>query len=245
MEAMAIHRRTESYRPPAWRIAGGIVCLAALAFLLCVASGSPTVAATSGRANASLQEYVLRFERSYQGVRTLKANFTQSSFAWGRRRVESGTVYMEQGGKMRWEYREPEPKLFLSTGKELLLYIPQEKQLTVSPIKGAGNVQVPLTMILSRLDLNKIFSRIEFADQALKHDPGDRVLRGVPRSRYRGDYSGALIELTPNFDIRRLVVLYADNSTMQFDFSDFHRNVSVDGSLFAFNPPPGTEIIHQ
>ncbi len=217
-----------------------------LAFLLAWLAGIPAAfTSASNNPGIPLEEYVLRFERSYQGVRTLKADFTQSYFAWGRRRVESGTVYLEQGGKMRWEYQRPEQKLFLSNGKDLFLYIPEEKQLTVSPVKSADDVRIPLAVLLSRIDLKKMFSRIEFANQALRPDPGDRVLRGIPRSRFRGDYSSALIELTPTFDIRRLVVFYPDNSTMQFDFSNFRRNLAVSPSLFDFTPPPGTEVIHQ
>ena len=201
--------------------------------------------ATTRPSEAPLGKYLLQFENSYHNVTSLKADFTQSSFAWGRRRVESGTLYLEQGGKMRWEYQKPEQKLFLSTGKDMLLYIPAEKQLTVTPVKSADDVRIPLAVLLSRLDLKKMFSRIEFANQALHPDPGDRVLRGIPRSRFKGDYSSALIELTPRFDVRRLVVFYSDNSTMQFEFSNFRRNLAVDPSLFDFKPPPGTEIIHQ
>lgn len=222
-----------------------IVSCCALWLMLWVFEPQPAAMASGSHSQTSIDEYVLQFERSYQGVRTLKADFTQSYFAWGRTRVESGTVYLEQGGRMRWDYRQPEQKLFLSTGKQLLLYIPAEKQLTVSPVTATDDVRVPLAVMLSRLDLKKVFSQIEFANQALHTDPGDRVLRGIPRSRFKGDYSSALIEVTPAFDIRRLVVFYPDNSTMQFEFSNIHRNLAVNSSLFDFTPPPGTEIIHQ
>ena len=220
---------------------------ACILILLCagLADISGASSATARRSEAPLETYILQFENSYHSVTSLKADFTQSSFAWGRRRVESGTLYLEQGGKMRWEYQKPEEKLFLSTGKDMLLYIPAEKQLTVTPLKSADDARIPLAVLLSRLNLKKMFSRIEFANQALHPDPGDRVLRGIPRSRFKGDYSSALIELTPQFDVRRLVVFYPDNSTMQFEFSNFRRNLAVNPSLFEFKPPPGTEVIHQ
>ncbi|MGH9455019.1 MAG: LolA family protein [Terriglobia bacterium] len=242
---MIIHPRIKpspvQNRQATWVIAS----YCALFLTLWVFEPSPAAMATTGHSGIPIDEYVLQFERSCQGIRTLKADFTQSYFAWGRTRVESGTVYLEQGGKMRWEYQKPEQKLFLSTGKQLLLYIPGEKQLTVSPVSATDDVRVPLAVMLSRLDLKKVFSSVEFANQALHTDPGDRVLRGIPRSRFKGDYSSALIELTPAFDIRRLVVFYPDNSTMQFEFSNIHRNVAINTSLFDFTPPPGTEVIHQ
>lgn len=146
---------------------------------------------------------------------------------------------------MRWEYREPETKLFVSDGKELLLYVPAEKQLTRTPLKASEDLRVPLGLLLSRLNLHRIFSKLEFADQALEPDPGDRVLRAYPRHGYQEEYRSVLIELMPNFDIRRLVILYPDGSTMQFAFNRIERNAPLAPSLFEFTPPAGTEIIQQ
>jgi len=68
-------------------------------------------------------------------VRTLRAEFTQTYVWGGKKRVESGTVYLVRGGSMRWEVRRPKEKLFLSDGKQLILYVPEEKQLTRSLVK--------------------------------------------------------------------------------------------------------------
>ncbi|MGH9397317.1 MAG: LolA family protein [Terriglobia bacterium] len=218
---------------------GLALCLGALA----LAGFRPAVLAA--RPSLSVEEVVREFESHYSNVRTLQADFTQTSYAWGRTRVESGSVTMARGGRMRWVYKEPEEKIFVSNGKQLLFYVPAEKQLTISSTHDAEDAQVPLEILLSHLRLSKVFSRVEFANQALETPSGDRVIRGYPRFLYKKDYRSALIEITPTFDIRRLVVFYPDNSTMQFAFSNIERNKPVDDSLFVFSPPPGTEIIHQ
>jgi len=193
----------------------------------------------------SLERYIRDFESSYHGVQTLRAQFTQTYLSGGRTRVESGTVYLARGSKMRWDYREPESKLFVSDGKVLSLYVPEEKQLTRSPIRESGDVRVPLSILLARLDLRKVFSKVEFAREVPEVDSGDRVLRAYPKPGYEEEYRSALIELTPALDIRRLVISYPDSSTMQFDFARIERNVSLEPSLFEFTPPPGTEVIQQ
>ncbi|MGH9469717.1 MAG: outer membrane lipoprotein carrier protein LolA, partial [Terriglobia bacterium] len=172
----------------------------------------------------SIPNYVHKFEAAYRHVETLQADFTQTSFAWGRTRKESGTVFLARGGRMRWVYGDPEPKIFLADGKHLYLYVPAEKHLTISPMHNIEDARVPLGILVSHLQLSRAFSRVEFADQSLKAAPGDRVIRGYPRSRYKNDYRSVLIELTPNFNVRRLVVFYPDNSTMQFAFSHIERN---------------------
>lgn len=197
------------------------------------------------RASLSIGEYVHQFEARYSGVKTLQADFTQTYYALGRTRVESGSVILARGGKMRWVYQKPEEKFFVSNGKQLFFYVPGEKQVTISSMRDAGEARVPLDLLLSHLQLSKVFSRVEFAGQALEADRGDNVIRGYPRLLYKRDYRSVLIELTPQFDVRRLVVFYPDNSTMQFAFTKIERNKPLDSSLFVFSPPPGTEVIHQ
>lgn len=193
----------------------------------------------------SLEDCVKGFESSYHDVRTLRAQFTQEYSAWSRTRVESGEVTLARGGKMRWEYQKPEAKLFLSDGKEALLYVPADKQLTRTPLKSSDDVRVPLDLLVSHLNLRRAFSKIEFADGAGVAEPGDRVLRAYPKRGYEEEYHDVLVELTPAFDIRRLVVTYPDETRMEFTFAGIVRNVAVSPAMFRFVPPSGTEVIQQ
>ena len=76
-------------------------------------------------------------------------------------------------------------------------------------------------------------------------EPGDRVLRGYPNKGLEDEYREVLIELSPQMDIRRLVVLYADTSTMEFTFNRIQRNVAVPPSAFRFVPPLDAEVIKE
>ncbi len=195
--------------------------------------------------STGIDQYVRQLESSYKGVQSIKADFTQS-YQWGNRtRKENGTVYFASGGRMRWEYQKPEEKLFIADDKNVLMYVPEEKQLTRTTVKASEDVRVPFRLLLSRLDMHKVFEHIEFADGAMSAAPGDRVLRAIPK---HGDDSGihqVLLDISPDFDIRRLVVTYTDRSQMTFDFQDVKRNVAVSAGLFRFTPPPGTQIIDQ
>ncbi len=146
---------------------------------------------------------------------------------------------------MRWDYQKPKEKLFLSDGKKLLLYIPDENQLTRSSVKSSEDVRVPFRLLLSRPNLHRVFSKIEFADLALRHQPENYVLRAFPKLGYEEDYREVLMELTPAFDIRKLVVFYPDNSHMEFTFDHIERNVALDPGLFRFIPPANAEVIEQ
>ena len=215
--------------------------IAAFLLLGCVeASGG-----SSAGGNVELQEFVHQFESSYHAVRSIRADFTQTYVSGGRTRVESGVATFARGGLMRWNYDRPQPKLYLSDGKTMMLYIPEAKQLTRSSVKASDDIRMPFRLLLSRLDLMRVFSRIEFAADAAEHDPADHVLRAYPKKGFEEDYREVLMVVSPQFDIRRLVVIFPDESTMEFSFGHIVRNAPVSRSLFQFMPPAGTEVINQ
>jgi outer membrane lipoprotein carrier protein len=223
--------------------------------LLAVASARPAATApaesgtiarrASARDTSDIDALVDGIDRRYHDVWTLKTEFTQT-YVWGdTTRKERGTAYFARGGLMRWEYREPRDKLVVADGKRMWLYIPQEKQVTQSAFNPEDDPRVPFPLLLSHFNLHKVFSKIEFADQALKAAPGDRVLRGYARHGYEDLYSQVLIEVTPTLDVKRLVVFYPDRSAMEFAFENMEKNLPLTRTLFAFTPPPGSEVIKQ
>ncbi len=213
--------------------------------LLFLAGGGPLLHGQKpGGPADSVDTYIQQFESSYREVRTLRADFTQTYTLGGRTRIESGVVYFARGGLMRWDYQRPSQKLFLCDGKHLLLYIPDEKQLTRSPVKSSEDIRVPFRLLLTRLNLRRVFARFEFADEA-SHDSGDRVLRAYPKKELAEDYREVTMELGAQFDVRRLVVSFVDHSQMEFRFDHIDRDRQLPRSLFQFTPPPDTEVIDQ
>ncbi len=237
---------------PFQAVRSGRQLVALLFAVVCSAGLAPGGTARAGdTSSAALERFVHQVEASYRDVRTLWADFKQTYNWGGRVRVESGTVYLARGGLMRWDYKTPLEKVFISDGKNLLLYVPADRQLTRTSLKSSEDVRVPLRLLLSRLKLRRVFARIEFADlpgqagSALPRAPDDRVLRATPKPGFEQEYREVLIELTPAMDIRRLVVTYANRSVMEFEFEHIERNAALPAGLFRFTPPPGTEVIDQ
>lgn len=220
-------------------------CFLAVLLACAVGAGCAAGALALSDAEAPVAQFVRELEESYHDVRSLKAEFSQT-YQWGNRaRAESGTVYFARGGRMRWDYRQPDAKLFVSNGKQVFLYIPAEKQATVSSVKASEDYRVPFRLLLSRLDLGKVFAKIEDAPGALPAQDDDRVLRATPKHGDRSGVHQVLMEISPQFDIRRLTVVYTDNSRMEFTFDHIQRNVPSKPELFEFHPPPGTEVIEE
>jgi outer membrane lipoprotein carrier protein len=201
-----------------------------------------TLGAASASGEGALDAYVRQVESSYRGVKSWKADFVQVYRAGDRERRESGTVILARSGKMRWEYRQPESKLFLADGKVTALYVPSEKQLQRSPEKNSDDYRAPFALLLTRVNLHRVFGKIEDAGPAVH--AGDRVLGCFPKHPDAG-FDEVKVELTPTLEVRRLVIRYSDRSVMEFTFDRIERNVSTPESMFTLTPPAGTEVIDQ
>ncbi|PYX61974.1 MAG: hypothetical protein DMG73_01560, partial [Acidobacteria bacterium] len=69
-----------------------------------------------------------RVDHHYNQLRSLQAEFTEIYRGSGVERTESGTLWLKKPGKMRWEYRSPKEKLFVTDGKSAWFYLPGDKQ---------------------------------------------------------------------------------------------------------------------
>jgi len=60
------------------------------------------------------------------------------------------------------DYQRPMEKLFVSDGKQVSLYIPEEHQLTRSSMKASGDFRIPFELLLTRLNLRRVFARVSW-----------------------------------------------------------------------------------
>jgi outer membrane lipoprotein carrier protein len=181
-------------------------------------------------------------DEHYNRLRSLQAEFTETYRGAGMDRTESGTLWLKKPGKMRWEYRSPRDKLFLSDGKDAWFYVPGDKQARKTPMRKLEDLRSPLGFLLGKTRLEKELQGLGFAPDILPLDQGNLVLRGVPRGL--GDrMNQVLLEVTPQNRISRIQIEDADGSTTEYRFSQQKEDVDVVDKLFHFTPPPGVETI--
>jgi outer membrane lipoprotein carrier protein len=91
----------------------------------------------------------------YNHLRTLQAEFTEVYRGSGMERTESGTLWLAKGGmkkpgKMRWEYRSPREKLFVSDGKDAWFYVPGDRQARKTEARKLDDIRSPLAFLLGK-----------------------------------------------------------------------------------------------
>src|SRR5713226_5224368 len=112
---------------------------------------------------ATVAEVAERVDRYYNSLQSLQAEFAESYRGAGLERAESGTLWLKQPGKMRWEYRLPAEKLFVSDGKTAWFYLPGERQARKAPVKKLDDLRTPLRYLLGHTRLIKEFNGLSFA----------------------------------------------------------------------------------
>jgi len=183
-----------------------------------------------------------KVDRHYDHMRTFEAQFTETYTGAGMSRTESGTLLMKKPGRMRWDYDQPRTKLFLTDGITAWFYVPGERQARRTPVKQLEDLRSPLRYLLGKTKLEKEFDGLSLAPDAKPLKPGDVVLRGVPKGM-RERVAQALLEVTPDGLISRMVVEELDGSVTEFRFLQQRENVEIPDQQFRFTPPAGVEVV--
>jgi len=185
----------------------------------------------------------------YNHLSTLQAEFTETYTGSGMERTEAGTLWLAKGGvkklgKMRWEYRSPREKLFVSNGRDAWFYVPGDRQVRKTEARKLDDIRSPLSLLLGKTKLEKELRGLSLAPDVAPLTAGDVVLRGVPQAM-PDRVSEILLEVTPDRRIARIVIDQVDGSATEYRFSDQKENVAIAGRQFEFSPPPGTEAVES
>jgi outer membrane lipoprotein carrier protein len=181
---------------------------------------------------------VARLEAHHARTADLVARFTQSyrSGMLGREVVERGVVSVKRPGRMRWEYKDPEAKLFISDGKTFYFYVPADRQVVVSEQDEGRSLAARLLSgrggLLDEFDAS--------LDEPL--EPGVFRLRLVPR-RPEADVERAILDVEPSGRIRSILLEDIQGSRTRFRFESVRENTGLRDGLFRFDVPAGVEVI--
>lgn len=188
-------------------------------------------------------EIAAALQRRYDGVKAFSADFTQT-YEGGllrRKAVESGRVFIEKPGRMRWEYERPQKKLFVSDGKTLYTYFPDDKQVLRAAMPAHDQATSAVMFLLGKGDVSRDFT-VRYAKDGA---PDAYVLRLEPRSR-QAEYEWLQVAADRDtLQIRSLTAADAQGGTSTFTFSKFKENPRLGGKLFEFTVPRGAEVIDQ
>ena len=185
--------------------------------------------------NPAADELIKQVQDRYNRARTLSVDFRMEDH---RRPPEEGRLTLRKQGKMRWDYRQPAGKLFVSDGKTVYLYTARDNKVEKVPLKDTEDMRAPLAFLLGRLDLKKEFQN--FATRP-GEDGGTWLVASAKSDR--APYEQVDMLIAADGSVRHLKVAGHDQSVLDFSFSQELLNPPVADALFHFTIPPGAEVV--
>ena len=188
------------------------------------------------------EELAAALQKKYDGIRDFSADFTQLYEGGVLRRkgaVERGAVFVKKPGRMRWNYRSPEEKVFVSDGRQMQLYVPADKQVVVSPLPSDDQATSAVLFLMGKGNLTRDFT--------VTYAPGGTantyVLRLQPKTR-QAEYDWLQLTVDrQSLQIRELTAGDQQGGRSTFQFTNFKENTGISDKTFAFTPPAGTDVV--
>jgi outer membrane lipoprotein carrier protein len=243
-----------------------LVLRRAVAAALCVLPLGLAAPAIPAQADipGSAKKIAKLLEDHYRHAQTLRAIFLER-YSEGPRdaHLESGTVYFQRPGRMRWEYESPEMKLFVADGKTIWFYVPADHTVTRAPVKENADWRTPLALLTGQANLQRLCSKVELADHPLGLTPGHAVLRCLPKGEPHtkvsagnsapddstelpgaGEFTEVLIEVdSASGELARVTIRQRGGIQLEYRFGDWHENLPLPEEMFHFHAPPGVAVV--
>jgi len=233
------HQAAEQFRLQSCRLILLLTAFVVIAFLI---GRRGAFAVDASGITPDVHTLARAVDEHYNHLRTLEAEFTEVYRGAGIERTEAGTLWLKKPGKMRWEYRSPREKLFVSDGHEAWFYVADDRQARKTPVSKLDDIRSPLALLLGKTKLEKELLGLSLAPDVPASDPAGVVLRGVPQA-LADRMNEILLEVTPDHQISRIVMTEVDGSVTEYRFRQQKENLQVSDSRFEFRPPAGTETV--
>ena len=186
------------------------------------------------------QDIAAALQKKYDAIKDFTADFVHDSEGGllRKRQTERGVVQVKKPGKMRWDYKAPEPKVFVSDGRRIYLHVPADNQVIVSPVPEQDQATTAVMFLVGKGNLTRDFT-VSYAEG---REPDTYALRLQPKLPER-DYDWLQIVVDRRtLQIRSLSAADSQGGRSTFQFSNFKENVGLSDKTFTFKIPRGADV---
>ena len=185
---------------------------------------------TCRRSTIASADFSADFVHSYRGG-VLKQQAT-----------ERGRLLVKKPGKMRWEYTAPEKKLFVSDGRKIYSYIPQDKQVVVSTMPQDAEAPTPALFLTGKGNITRDFT-VAFDTVADAPAGVGRAEADTARSREPEYESLTLVVEPKSLSLLMLITVDTQGGRSAFTFSNLKENIGVADNQFVFQMPRNVDVV--
>jgi outer membrane lipoprotein carrier protein len=186
------------------------------------------------------QEVAAALQKKYDAIRDFTADFVHESEGGllRKKQTERGVVQVKKPGKMRWDYKSPETKVFVSDGRRIYLHVPADNQVIISPVPDQDQATTAVLFLVGKGNLTRDFT-VSYVDGG---GPDTYALRLQPKLPER-DYDWLqLVVDRRTLQIRTLSAADSQGGRSTFHFANFKENTGLSDKTFTFKIPRGADV---
>jgi outer membrane lipoprotein carrier protein len=182
-------------------------------------------------------------QAKYDRVSDFSADFIHS-YKGGvlkQQATERGRLLVKKPGKMRWEYTTPEKKLFVSDGRKIYSYIPQDRQVIVTTMPRDEHAPTPALFLTGKGNIARDFTVV--FDKVAEAPAGSVALKLTPKRR-EPEYEWLTLVVEPKtLNLQMLITVDAQGGRSAFSFSNLKENLGLSDNQFVFHMPRNVEVV--
>ena len=173
-----------------------------------------------------------------RGLKTASAPFQQVVTDPNGEKVHTsqGLMLMKSPNRFRWEYGKPDLQTIVADGKQIWVYEPDLKQVTVKP-QDALNQDNPLSALTSPETLDRYYKVSELPEKQ-----GIRWLQLLPKRPESSPFDKAWLGFDGN-GLRSLRLFDNLGQVSEFSFGTWKRNATIPDEKFRFTVPKNVDIV--
>ncbi len=198
---------------------------------------------SDGAAAKKAKEVMTKLQAFYDGTEDFQADFEQvyKHKIYDEEKKSSGKVYIQRPGKMRWEYKKPDKKVFIADGKFIWVYEESINQVTKQPI-DESDLPVAITFLVGK---GKLVD--EFKPKLVPHEKfekkGKLVLELTPKKPTSQYKKLLFIVDKQDYQVERTIIIDGSGNTNTMRFKNTQINKGISKKKFEFKPPKGATVV--
>ena len=190
---------------------------------------------------ASPDEVARALQKRYEGIRDFSADFIQT-YRGGVLKTETreqGTVNVKKPGMMRWIYAKPERKEFVSDGRKVYSYIPEDRQVMVADVPPDDQATTPALFLAGKGQIVR-----DFTAGFEPNPPADVVALKLTPKKQEPEYDYFVIMVdAKSLQLRGLATRDRQGGLSVLTFTNLKENTGISDKEFAFRVPRGVDVI--
>lgn len=213
-----------------------------VAFAVLVSCALSLAAGAQSPAAPPVARLLANLQAHYDRIADFSADF-EHHYAGGVLRttdVERGTMHVKKPRRWRFDYVDPEPKLFVCDGTTIHSWFPADRQVIVSPLPDGAGASTSAALLAGEGDLLR-----DFTARYAAGPPPDGAW-SIELRPVTGDAGYESLILTVDrttLDILEIATTDFQGGVSTYVLSNVMQNQGLSDALFGFDVPADVEVI--